>query len=61
LGIGALSTGLVPFWEWLLMMADLGHVKMPRKIYDEVANSPDLLGQWLRLPVTAIDCKPLSS
>jgi hypothetical protein len=36
------------FWEWLLAMADGGHVKMPREIYDEVAKSPDLLGQWLR-------------
>jgi hypothetical protein len=39
-----------PFWEWLLAMADGGHVKMPREIYDEVAKSPDLLGQWLRRP-----------
>ena len=31
-------------------MADRGHVKMPREIYDEVAKSPDLLGQWLRRP-----------
>ena len=23
---------------------------MPHEIYDEVAKSPDLLGQWLRLP-----------
>ncbi len=23
---------------------------MPRQIYDEVASSPDLLGQWLRRP-----------
>ena len=39
-----------PFWEWLLVMAHEGHVKMPREIYDEVAKSPDLLGQWLRRP-----------
>jgi len=37
-----------PFWEWLLGMADADRVKMPREIYDEVAKSPDLLGQWLR-------------
>ena len=37
-------------WEWLLAMADGGHVKMPREIYDEVAKSSDLLGQWLRRP-----------
>lgn len=37
-----------PFWEWLLGMAEAGRVKMPREIYDEIARSPDLLGQWLR-------------
>lgn len=39
-----------PFWEWLLAEAEAGQVKMPREIYDEVAKSPDLLGQWLRRP-----------
>lgn len=39
-----------PFWEWLLGEAEAGRVKMPREIYDEVAKSPDLLGQWLRRP-----------
>jgi hypothetical protein len=39
-----------PFWEWLLTTAVAGWVKMPREIYDEVARSPDLLGQWLRRP-----------
>lgn len=39
---------IAPFWEWLLAMAEAGHVKMPRQIYEEVAKSPDLLGQWLR-------------
>jgi len=37
-----------PFWEWLRGMAEADRVKMPREIYDEVAKSPDLLGQWLR-------------
>lgn len=39
-----------PFWEWLLTQAQGGRVKMPRQIYDEVAKSTDLLGQWLRRP-----------
>lgn len=39
-----------PFWEWLLGEAEAGRVKMPREIYDEVAKSHDLLGQWLRRP-----------
>jgi hypothetical protein len=39
-----------PFWDWLLAEAEAGRVQMPREIYDEVAKSPDLLGQWLRQP-----------
>jgi len=39
-----------PFWDWLLVEAEGGRVQMPREIYDEVARSPDLLGQWLRTP-----------
>jgi Domain of unknown function (DUF4411) len=41
---------IIPFWEWLLRMAQADRVKMPREIYDEVAKSPDLLGQWMRRP-----------
>jgi len=39
-----------PFWEWLLAMAEAGRIKTPREIYEEIAGSPDLLGQWLRRP-----------
>jgi len=39
-----------PFWEWLLGMAEKDRVKTPREIYEEVAKSGDLLGQWLRQP-----------
>jgi len=39
-----------PFWQWLLAQAQADRVKMPRQIYDEVARSTDLLGQWLRRP-----------
>ncbi len=39
-----------PFWDWLLAEVEAGRVQMPREIYDEVAKSPDLLGQWLRQP-----------
>lgn len=38
------------FWEWLLAKAEEGHLKTPVEIYDEVAKSPDQLGQWLRRP-----------
>ena len=41
---------LKPFWEWLTAQGQAGRVKMPREIYDEVAKSSDLLGQWLRIP-----------
>ncbi len=39
-----------PFWDWLLAKVKAGRVRTPREIYDEVAKSPDLLGQWLRQP-----------
>jgi hypothetical protein len=39
-----------PFWDWLLLMAQLDKIQMPREIYEEVAKSRDLLGQWLRRP-----------
>ena len=38
------------FWAWLLGMAEAGHVKTPSEIYEEVAKSHDMLGQWLRQP-----------
>ena len=41
---------IAPFWEWLLAQAEADRVKMPREIYDEVAKSTDILGQWLRRP-----------
>jgi hypothetical protein len=37
-----------PFWIWLLGMAEAGLIKMPSETYDEVSESKDLLGQWLR-------------
>jgi hypothetical protein len=39
-----------PFWIWLLEMAEADLIKIPEEIYDEVAESKDLLGQWLRRP-----------
>lgn len=39
---------LPPFWAWLLSMAEAGRVAMPVEIFEEVCNSPDILGQWLR-------------
>ena len=36
------------FWTWLLEQAAAGVIKTPRQIYDEVAPSADLLGEWLR-------------
>ena len=37
-----------PFWAWLQQQAAIGIIKTPRQIYDEVAPSNDLLGDWLR-------------
>ena len=36
------------FWTWLLQTAARGVVKTPLQIYDEVAHSSDMLGDWLR-------------
>jgi hypothetical protein len=36
------------FWAWLLEQSAAGVIKMPRQIYDEVAQSSDLLGEWLK-------------
>ena len=41
---------VVPFWHWLLSQAEVGAIKTPIEIYNEVAKSSDLLGEWLRLP-----------
>jgi hypothetical protein len=38
------------FWAWLLEMAEADRVKMPQEIYDEVAESSDQHGQWLKRP-----------
>jgi hypothetical protein len=38
------------FWDWLQEQAAAGTIKMLRQIYDEVAPSRDVLGDWLRQP-----------
>jgi hypothetical protein len=37
------------FWAWLHEQSREGLIKMPREIYDEVARSGDMLGDWLRV------------
>ena len=36
------------FWDWLLHNALQGFIKVPVEIYEEVKDSDDDLGQWLR-------------
>lgn len=41
------------FWEWLNHMANIGHVKVPREIYEEIKDGPkdaekDLLYAWIQ-------------
>lgn len=42
------------FWEWLLEMGRLGHIKMPQEFFEEVIlpappkNRPDPLVDWLK-------------
>ncbi|OYQ36520.1 DNA-binding protein [Niveispirillum lacus] len=35
------------FWDWLLKVADAGHVKMPFEIHDEIAISNGPLKDWI--------------
>ena len=40
------------FWDWLLQMTQLGRVKVPEEIYEEIVlpkpSRPDALADWLR-------------
>src|SRR4051812_5206425 len=36
------------FWDWLASHADAGNLAIPLEMYEEVAQSEDDLGQWLR-------------
>lgn len=40
------------FWDWLVAMGELGRVKIPHEIYEEIVlpppNRPDVLIDWLR-------------
>ena len=42
------------FWHWLAAMGELGRVKIPQEIYEEIVlplpppNRTDVLGDWLR-------------
>ena len=38
------------FWSWLLLEAQIGVIKMPRVIFDEVRPPPGPLADWLKLP-----------
>lgn len=34
------------FWDWLIYMGELGHIKVPQEIYDEFKNGDDELANW---------------
>jgi hypothetical protein len=36
------------FWDWLINKGYEGEIKMPREIYDEVANYSDDLADWIK-------------
>ena len=35
------------FWDWLLAEAEIGRVKMPFEIYDEIASGRGALREWI--------------
>lgn len=34
------------FWDWLVHMGELGHIKIPQEIYDEFGDGEDQLAEW---------------
>ena len=36
------------FWEWLIEKGSSGDIKIPREIYDEIADGKDQLAQWIK-------------
>lgn len=36
------------FWDWLVLKGNDGEIKMPREIFDEVANYSDDLAAWIK-------------
>ena len=38
------------FWEWIIDIAEAGHVKMPFEIHDEIADSNGPLKDWICSP-----------
>lgn len=36
------------FWDWLVAMGQQGLVKVPREVYDKVAQADDALSRWLK-------------
>ncbi|WP_353269086.1 DUF4411 family protein [Gemmatimonas sp.] len=42
---------MVPeFWDWLEHHGNLGNVKIPVEMYEEVCDGKDALATWLRRP-----------
>ena len=42
------------FWEWLVSLGQMGQVKIPREIYEEVTVGNDAVAKWLRENATAM-------
>ena len=42
------------FWEWLVSLGQMGQVKIPREIYEEVTVGNDAVAKWLREDATAM-------
>lgn len=36
------------FWDWLVHQGELGKVKIPREIYEEITDGTDNLAKWAR-------------
>lgn len=36
------------YWEWVLVEAQAGHIKLPQETYEEVANGHDEISDWAK-------------
>lgn len=47
------SISRVPeFWDWLIYNGNVGNIKIPEEIYDEITDGNDDLSHWAKLPQT---------
>ena len=36
------------FWDWVITQANVGHIRIPEDIYEEIAGGTDALAKWMK-------------